>query len=495
MTERSPSSAALPKLSERMLRGSFFVLGSFTFKSILRFGSNLLLAHLLFPEAFALVVLCSIVIQGLEMLSDMGIQPAVIQSSRSDDEAFLNTAWTFQALRGIILWILASGLAWPMAHWYNEPQLIYLVPVAALSSVLTGFQSIGVVTAMRRVHLGKITVWGLAETLLKTLITIMWALVWPSVWALIGGTIVANAISSLASHRIFPEIRHRFAWDRSAAYELWHFGRWIFVSTLLTYLSQQVDKILLGRLMPIGILGIYSISYNLARLPMDIASSLMGSILYPAVSEIVRTDRQALQAKLTEARGVILAASQFGIVGVILVSPWFFKYLYDDRYLEAAHFAPLLATAVWFSILHACIYPVLVALGDIRSLAWSNLVKFLSTAAGCLLGHHYFGMPGFIMGNGVGCLVGYLFVARTLARHQVSVIGQDLFYSGLIAAIAILCGAIPWRPGVEVHQPLLAAPLGIIGLVASGLIAFRALRPTIRRLMALRERSTDDPGG
>jgi O-antigen/teichoic acid export membrane protein len=486
MTERDVESATPPKLRERLLRGSFFALGSFTLKSVLRFGSNLVLAYLLFPEAFALVVLCSIVIQGLEMLSDMGIQPAVIQSPRSDDEAFLNTAWTFQALRGIVLWFLASGLAWPMASWYNEPLLIYLVPVAALSSVLTGFQSIGVVIAMRRVHLGKIAIWGLSETLLKTLITIMLAFVWPSAWALVVGTIVANAIGSFATHLIFSEIHHRFVWDRSAASELWHFGRWIFVSTMVTYLSQQVDKILLGRLMPIGILGIYSISYNLARLPMDIASSLMGTVLYPAISEVVRTDRQALQAKLTEARGVILAASQFGIVGVILVSPWFFKYLYDDRYIEAAHFAPLLAIAVWFSILHACIYPVLVSLEDLRSLAWSNFVKFVATAAGCLLGHHYFGMPGFIMGNGVGCLIGYLVVARALARHRVSVIGQDLYYSGVVAAIAILCGAIPWRPGTEVHQPLLAALLGAAGLAASGLIAFRALRPTIRRLMERR---------
>jgi O-antigen/teichoic acid export membrane protein len=482
MTQLIPDQSP-PALRDRMMRGSAFTLGEHAFTTILRFGSNLVLAYLLFPEAFALVVLCSIVIQGLEMLTDIGIRPAVIQSQRSEDPLFLNTAWTFQILRSLVLWLLASALAWPMASWYNEPQLIYLIPVAALSSISTGFQSIGLVTAMRRLHIGRIALWGMAEAFGKTLIMVVWAYYWPSVWALVGGTVITNAISSLATHRVFPEIRHRFAWDRSAVSELWHFGRWIFVSTLLTYLSQQVDKILLGKLMPIGILGIYSISYNLARLPMDIASSLMGTVLYPAVSEIVRTDRPALQAKLTEARGVILATSQFGIVGVILVSPWFFKYIYDDRYIEAAHFAPLLAIAVWFSILHACIYPVLVSLGDIRSLAWSNLVKFLSTAAGCLLGHHYFGMPGFIMGNGVGCLVGYLVVTRALARHQVSVIGQDLFYSGVIAAIAILCGATPWRPGAEVHQPLLAAPLGIIGLVASGLIAFRALRPTIRRLM------------
>lgn len=485
MTQHIPEQPP-SKLRDRMLRGSAFALGEHAFKAILRFGSNLVLAYLLFPEAFALVVLCSIVIQGLEMLSDIGIRPAVIQSRRSEDPLFLNTAWTFQILRGSVLWLIASALAWPMASWYNEPQLIYLIPVSALSSVAAGCQSIGVSTAMRRLHLGKITVLGIAETSLKTIIMIVWAYYWPSVWALIGSAVITYGISSFASHRIFPEIRHHLAWDRSAASELWDFGRWIFVSTLLTYLSQQVDKILLGKLMPIGILGIYSLAYNLARLPMDIASSLMGVVLYPAVSEMVRTDRNALQSKLAEARGVILATSQFGIVGVILISPWFFKYLYDDRYIAAAHFAPLLATAVWFSILHACIFPVLVALGDVRSLAWSNLVKFVSTAGGCLLGHHYFGMPGFIMGNGVGCLVGYLVVARALARHQVSVIRLDLYYSGVIAAIAILCGAIPWRPGMEVHQPLLAVLLGFIGLGASGMIAFRALRPTIRRLMARR---------
>jgi O-antigen/teichoic acid export membrane protein len=485
MTQRSPDQP-LPKLRDRMLRGSVFALGGQAFNTILRFGSNLALAYMLFPEAFALVVLCSIVIQGLEMLSDMGIRPAVIQSQRSEDPLFLNTAWTFQILRSLVLWLSASALAWPMASWYNEPQLIYVIPVSALSSIATGFQSIGVSIAMRHLHLGRIAIWGIAETSIKTLIMVIWAYYWPSVWALVGGAVITYTISSLATHRIFPAIRHRIAWDRSAASELWHFGRWIFVSTMLTYLSQQVDKILLGKLMPIGVLGVYSIAYNLARLPMDIAANLMGVVLYPALAEIVRTDREALQAKLTEARGVILAAAQFGIVGVILVSPWFFKYLYDDRYIEAAHFAPLLAIAVWLSILHACIYPVLVALGDVRSLAWSNFVKFVSTAAGCLLGHHYLGMPGFIIGNGLGCLIGYLVVARALARHRVSVIVQDVYYSGIIAAIAIFCAAIPWQPGIAVHQPLLAASLGVVGLAVSGLIAYRTLRPTIRRFMERR---------
>lgn len=466
-------------LRQRVFRSAFLSAGEHFAKNVLRFGSNLVLAYLLFPEAFALVALCSIVIQGMEMVTDVGIRPAVIRSERGNDPAFLNTAWTFQIARSLLLWGGACLLAAPMAAWYNQPELQILIPASAFSLVSTGFESMGIATASRRLERGTLTVWSLSETLLKTLITVVWAWVSPSVWALIGGSTITYIVSSISTHFLFRDIRHRFQWEPAAARELWGFGSWVSVSTLLTFLAQQIDKIILGKLFPIGVLGIYSISQNLSKLPLDIASSLMAWVLYPALAEIFRRDQAELGAKYAEARKIILAAGQFGTIGVMVCSPWFFGFLYDARYIDAARYTPALAIATWFGILHGNASAALVALGKVRSLAWSHAVKLTTTAAACLAGSSLWGMAGFIGGIGFGAFCGYLAVALTLRRQRIDTLKADLAYSVLVLGLALALVIVPQHLGLFSSHPLHSAAAGLAALAASALFAYRVLKPAL----------------
>jgi hypothetical protein len=45
------------------------------------------------------------------MFSDFGLNASVIRSARGDDPVFLQTAWTVQILRGVMLWLISVMLA------------------------------------------------------------------------------------------------------------------------------------------------------------------------------------------------------------------------------------------------------------------------------------------------------------------------------------------------------------------------------------------------
>ena len=71
---------------------------------------------------------------------------------------------------------------------------------------------------------------------------------------------------------LLPGTRNRFHWDRSSADEMMSFGRWIFVSTLLTFLAMQADRLIFGKLITLTDLGVYGVaammaSRNEARVP------------------------------------------------------------------------------------------------------------------------------------------------------------------------------------------------------------------------------------
>ena len=124
-------------LSARVLRSSALTMAGFGVSQGLRLVSNLVLTRLLFPEAFGLMALVMVFLMGLGQFSDVGVTPAILQSKRGDDRDFLNTAWTIQVIRGFGLWIVAVAAAWPMAALYGEPILTQLLPVAALTLLIS----------------------------------------------------------------------------------------------------------------------------------------------------------------------------------------------------------------------------------------------------------------------------------------------------------------------------------------------------------------------
>ena len=219
------TAAAHPqKLRERVMRGAAWTITEYLVNNILRLGSNLVLARALFPEAFALVAYASILMQGLQMFSDVGVGPAIIQNPRGDDPDFLNTAWTVQVIRGLILFLASVLLGWPMAWLYNEPQLTWIIPACGLNFITTGLQSTAVHTCSRFLTFGSLAIWGIAEAVLKAVITIVWALFWPSLWALVGGAVISYTVGMILTHTILPGIRNRFRWELDAARTLIHFG-------------------------------------------------------------------------------------------------------------------------------------------------------------------------------------------------------------------------------------------------------------------------------
>src|SRR5260221_2749930 len=113
-SESAPTAAesARASLKSRVISGSMWTLLSYGASQVLRLGGNLVFAALLNKEAFGLMALVNIFVQGLGMFSDIGIGPSLIQSRRGEDPAFLNTAWPGHVVHGFLHWPCSM-------HWHH----------------------------------------------------------------------------------------------------------------------------------------------------------------------------------------------------------------------------------------------------------------------------------------------------------------------------------------------------------------------------------------
>ncbi|MCZ0901732.1 oligosaccharide flippase family protein, partial [Microcoleus sp. HI-ES] len=114
---------------------------SYGSSQIIRFGSNLILTRLLLPELFGLMGLAYVFIAGINLFTDIGLGPSIIQNKRGEDPQFLNTAWTLQVIRSFFVWICLVIITQPVANFYEDPRLLWLVPIIGINSLIGGFKS------------------------------------------------------------------------------------------------------------------------------------------------------------------------------------------------------------------------------------------------------------------------------------------------------------------------------------------------------------------
>ena len=227
-------------------------------------ASNLILTRLLFPEVFGLMALVTACMVGMAMFSDVGITPAIMQNKRGDEPDFLNTAWTIQVIRGVLLWLSTFLLAYPLSVFYGEELLLYLLPAAGLTLIITGFNPTRIATADRHLIVGRVVFWDIVSQGLGVVVMVLLAWQLQSIWALIIGMVTGSLLKVLLMYFFLPGLKNSFHFEAEAARDLINFGKWIFLSTASGFLILQGDKIVLGKYISLHNLGIYNIAYFLA---------------------------------------------------------------------------------------------------------------------------------------------------------------------------------------------------------------------------------------
>lgn len=469
-------------LKSLILSGSIWTLGGYGASQILRLGNHLLLAWLLAPEIFGLMALVYVVQSGFEMFSDIGIVPSIIQSKRGDDPLFLNTAWTIQFIRGIGMWVCVCILAWPFAAFFgqNDPaawQLRYILPVAGFISVLQGFNSTSLATLNKHLHLGRITLLDLASQIVSLATMITWALFNPTIWALVSGGLAGAVFKMIASHMIVPNTKVRPDWDQECVKELFKFGRWIFLSTAFTFLSGNLDRLILGKILSLTELGLYSIALVFAKVALNVSLRLGITVLFPVYSKF-RDDPNKMVSIALRARENVLMIGIAVCICFAVGAPLFFKTCWDPRYHQAGRTAQWLAIYIWTMVVLATIDGLPLALGNSKALFFANIWRcsgFLFAAGGYMLAK----LPGFIVGLSLGPVVAHAYILFHIPARRKEIVAQGLKFSIGGLFFGLFAVLITKWAGSNFDQLIFSAMvvmIAIIPLILSAWIVWTRIR-------------------
>jgi O-antigen/teichoic acid export membrane protein len=431
-------------LNARLIRSSGAVGIGFVTSQATRLAANLILTRLLFPEAFGLMALITVFIAGLTMLSDIGVSPSIQYSERGDDPDYLNTAWTIQVVRGVILFIVSCLLGGVAVWIYGDDRLQLMLPVTGLTLLIAGFNPTRIDTASRQLLLGRVTILDVVAQFLSLFVLIGLALILKTVWALVIGGVIGALIRLFVMTRFLPGTHNRFRWDTGAAWELIHFGKWIFLGTLCGFILSQGDKAIFGKYLSLEMLGIYNIGFFLGGFPLAMASRVMDQVMIPmhrASPPSKSAENYTLVRKSRFMMTFLVFVMQFLLAAFGL---WIIDLLYDDRFL--------LSGAVVVGV--ACInVPYLIGMtyeyaalgqGDSRSAFNVLLAKATAQTIMLIAGMEYFGLVGAFIGVWLSQILVHPFVIGLARRHGAWDPWHDLIFAGIGLALTALVVRFHW---------------------------------------------------
>jgi len=424
------------------LEASLFTLFGFGTSQIIRLANNLILTRLLVPEYFGIVSIANIFIVGINLFSDIGLGPSVVRSDKTDDEKFINTVWTIQIIRGVILTLISLLIAVPIAKFYQEPKLIGMIIFIGSFSLLEGLNSIKLVLYQKEMRQGVLSVISLLSQIISTIVGIAIAYYYRTIWALVFIAFVSTILELLASHFILKgNIKPRLVLEKSHVHEIMHFGKWIFFSTSMTFLAGQADKILLGKLMTFETLGIFNIAVMFSELVKQVLERLSGMVLFPLFSKYQNLPRAEYREKIKKPRRILLLLTGLLTAFLVCFGDFIITLLYDGRYYAAAWMLPILALGMWPYALFISNCNSLYVLGKPQYHAYGNLVKFIYMIIIIPFIFKSFGLIGAIIAIALNDIPPYIVLNWGFLKERISLLFDDLLaslYLVLIIALFIL---------------------------------------------------------
>jgi O-antigen/teichoic acid export membrane protein len=419
-----------------LIKGAIWTVGAYGINSLLRFATSIALTRLLAPELFGIMLIVNTLRTGCELVSDLGISQNIVYGKNAENPDFYNTAWTLQALRGVIVWLFCAVIAAPLAHFYHSPMLLLVTPVAALISVLMGLTSISVFLLRKRFQIAKLNSFEMFVAVSTTVPQVIVAYFSPTIWALVLGNIFGCALSTFASYFLLPDIKQRFVIFKDYAREILSFGKWIYLSSLVYFLSMNFDRLYLAKIIPLSLLGVYAIARTISDLLSGLVLQLSNLVIFPFITSHSSIPRDELRKQLTSIRLQFLLVAAVGLSLLASTADLLIRIVYDQRYQDVGWMLSVLILGVWGSILSSINEFTLLGFGKPNFGAIGNTFKFGFLVIGLIASVRTYGVPGGVIVVAFADLFRYLPVYVGQRREQFSFAKQDLLVT--IAFIGLI---------------------------------------------------------
>jgi O-antigen/teichoic acid export membrane protein len=245
-----------------------------------------ILARFLDPSEFGLMALVMVIVGFSHTFMDMGISNVLIYKQNIDKEHLSTLYWISLIFGGVffIIMILISPL---IAAFYKEPILIELIHLVSITFIIQPLGQQFMVLLKKDMRFSEIAKIDIINKTMAMLISVYFAYLGYGIHAVVYGLVVGTVIQSTIYLYIgIKEFRPSLIFKLKGISSYLSFGAYQTGEKTINYFNLQIDTIIIGRLLGMEILGIYTIAKEIAIRPAQIINLIISKVSFPAMAKV-----------------------------------------------------------------------------------------------------------------------------------------------------------------------------------------------------------------
>jgi len=285
----------------------------------------------------------------------------------------LDTAWTVHVFRGLVL-ALVLLLTAPLVGWFFEDyRVVKLLQIICLAEVLNGFINVGIIYFEKELKFHKQFIYEMLSNAISLVVGIILAYKFASVWALVWANLAGVTVRCILSYVLHP-YRPHYCFNLIQAKELFRFGKWMFGHTIVVFLWQEADRIIIGKMLGAAALGVYQIAYRISNLGSSQVSLATSTVAFPTYVKLREEEDRLRKAFLDVFETTICFVLPLTIF-TFLAAEDIVHGLLGEKWIESIVPLKILSLAGFLGAFEHTSTPLFVAVGRPNLEFWKNFCK------------------------------------------------------------------------------------------------------------------------
>ena len=377
-------------LGDSVRKGVKWLVFGNTGGQILQFAFGIVLARLLVPADFGMIVTIQIFTGFVAMFATGGMGQSLIRAKEATDEDF-DAVFTLQLVVGIIVYCGFFVCAPWVASYLENPLYKDLLRVSALSFILRPFSFVRIAWLTRAMNFRKRATVDLTAGVLAGVFSVVMAAAGWGVWSLTLTGLFGALIASVFYFFATP-LRIRLRIDRVIARRHAGYGFKITANDFLDYLRDEGVNLMLSKMAGPAFLGLFNKASSLSRMPNRLLMPSTGQSVFRALSKVqddLDTTKYIFYRTITLLTVYVLPF----LVGLWWVAEPFIRVVYGPKWLPAAEPMMILVVGAAFRTINNPCGVLLAAQNRLVQEMVGQTLGLILTVIACLVGLN-FGMKG-----------------------------------------------------------------------------------------------------
>jgi len=278
---------------------------------VLTFAFGIVLARLLAPEDFGMLITIQVFTGMAGFVAGGGMGQALVRAKEASQQDY-DAVFSLQLLLGTAIYLVFFFAAPYFAQWYEQPLYGTLLRVSALSFLLRPFVNMPSSLLQRAMRFKAQSLIRMATLLCSSATSISMAFAGYGVWSLVIGGLVGS-VCNVAMLTATARWRPGISFDFGRAKDLARYGMLVSANDIVTYVRTQATNVILSRTAGPASVGLFNKADSLAQMPRQLITSSLYPVLFRAMAQE--------QDKLDTCRYLFFRSLSLALV---YASPFFF---------------------------------------------------------------------------------------------------------------------------------------------------------------------------